>query len=330
MHIDEADGPTNKSALKALRGVLSRQSKQPPSSIQPAMHLQLDLGIDSIGKIDIIGAVEAQFGMKISSDDAGKVARVADLLRLIGPRQPAVAASSNSNPWQRRLDRDGNGFAISSTIPGSLVPIRWLVRGTFSALMHSYVRVQTRDVENVPQTGGFILASNHSSHLDTPAVLTAIGDRRRVWTAGAEDYFFDTRLKRLVFGQLLDTIPFDRHVDGVAGLRRCSQALRLGDGLLLYPEGTRSLNGEIQPFKIGVAVLAIQLGVPIVPVFVHRTFELLPKGRRIAKPGLVTVMFAPPIQPISRDQIEDYYAAFHDLTALVESSVRALSGRVTV
>jgi len=323
------DEPINDAAFEVLRAILARQSRQAPSRILPNMHLHLDLGIDSIGRIDVIGAIEAQFGLRISADDAGKAARVSDLLRLIGPRRPVGAAAVPANPWQRRLDRDGNGSALNGRIPGSLVPMRWLVRGTVTALMHSYVRVHGRGEHQIPKTGGFLLAANHSSHLDSPAILTAVGDRRRVWTAGAEDYFFDTRLKRLVFGQLLDTIPFDRHADGVAGLRRCSQALRIGDGLLLYPEGTRSLTGEIQPFKIGVAVLAIQLGVPIVPVYVHRTFDLLPKGRKIARPGVVAVTFAEPIFPPSRDQIDDYYAEFQKLTERVESVVRSLADRVT-
>jgi len=207
--------------------------------------------------------------------------------------------------------------------------MRWLLRGTVSALMHSYVRVHVRGVENIPTSGPFILAPNHSSHLDTPSVLTAIAGRRRVWTAGAEDYFFGNRIKRMVFGQLLDTIPFDRHSDGVAGLRRCGQALRLGDGLLLFPEGTRSVTGDIQPFKIGVAVLAIERGAPIVPVHIHRTFDLLPKGSRIAKPGVVTVSFGQAVEPPSRDRIEDYYDAFQTLAQKVEELVRTLAGEVT-
>jgi len=329
-HGPDVDAVTNQAALVAVQHILARQSKTPPSSILPNMHLQLDLGIDSIGRLDVIGAVESQFGTRIDNEDGAKMARVSDILRLVGPRQPARDSAPTSASWQRRFEREGNGVAFDGRVPGALMPMRWMVRGTVSALMHSYVRVQACGLEHLPASGPFILAANHSSHLDTPSVITAVGGRRRIWTAGAEDYFFGTRIKRLLFGRLLDTIPFDRHADGVAGLRRCGQALKLGDGLLLFPEGTRSITGEIQPFKIGVAVLAIERGVPIVPVYIHRAYDLLPKGARLARPGVVIVSFAAPIMPPPRSDIDDYYTAFQDLAQQVEASVRSLASGAAV
>ena len=149
-----------------------------------------------------------------------------------------------------------------------------------------------------------------------------------MWTAGAEDYFFNTMLKRFVFGQLFDTIAFDRQADGVVGLRRCGEALARGDGLLLFPEGTRSLDGKRQPFKIGVAVLAVEQGVPIIPVRIHNAFELFRKGRRFVRPGVITVAFGPPIHPPPRESTTDHYAAFHALTQQVRDAVGALANGV--
>jgi len=194
--------------------------------------------------------------------------------------------------------------------------------------MNSYVRVRPRGRENIPATGAFILAPNHSSHLDAPSVLTAVGGRRRVWIAGAKDYFFDTALKRFLFGKLFDTIPFDRQADGVVGLRRCGEALSLGDGLLLFPEGTRSMDGRMQPFKIGVAVLAIEQGVPIVPVRIDHAYELLPKGQRFVRPGVITVTFGRAIHPPSRETTSDHYAAFQSLTQQVRDAVGDLANGV--
>ena len=155
--------------------------------------------------------------------------------------------------------------------------------------------------------------------------MTAVGGSRRVWVAGAEDYFFNTPLKRLVFGKLLDTISFDRAADGVAGLRRCGTVLERGDGLLLFPEGTRSVTGCLQPFKIGIAVLATEWGVPIVPVHIDRAYDLLRKGQRLVRPGTIRVTFGKPITPPPSDQITDRYACFQDLTARVESVVAELA-----
>ncbi len=121
---------------------------------------------------------------------------------------------------------------------------------------------------------------------------------------------------------LMKIAPFMRE------LRRCGDALSRGDGLLIYPEGTRSVTGEIQPFKVGVALLSIERGVPVIPVHIHRTYDLFPKGRRIVRPGTATVRFGPPIDPPNRDEIGDHYEALRSLAARIEEAVRTMRREV--
>ncbi|MBI4719051.1 MAG: AMP-binding protein [Planctomycetes bacterium] len=320
----EAAAVENPAAFAAVCEILARQSKRHDGRLHAHMHLLLDLGIDSIGKMDVLGAVESRFDMRIDEERAAKVARVGDLLHLVGPRQPKGAAPRVSASWQRRLAVEPAAPATNGSLPVPLRPVRWLVRGGIGAFMNTYVRVGVRGREHLPVEGAFILAPNHSSHLDFPSVVTAVGGLRRVWVAGAEDYFFNTALKRFFFGKVLDTIAFDRRSDGVRGLRRCGEALRRGDGLLLFPEGTRSVTGQMQPFKIGVAVLAMQWQVPIVPVYIDRTYQLLPKGNRLVRPGAASVAFGPPIHPPVLDDSADPYPAFRALTEQVEAAVIAL------
>ncbi len=313
--------------LTAVRRLLARQSQCAEGAITPEMHLHLDLGIDSIGKMDVISAIEVQFGLRIDGETAARISRVSDLLNVIGDRKPKTEVSPTSDVWRRRLSEQAAPTLSNGPLSAPFVPMRWLVRGSVVAFMSTYVRVQARGRENIPTTGPFILAPNHSSHLDSPSVLTAVGGKRRVWVAGAEDYFFSTPLKRLVFGRLLDTIPFDRQADGVLGLRRCGEALGRRDGLLIFPEGTRSPTGEMHPFKIGVAVLAVARNVPVIPVCIDRTFDLLPKGQRFVRPGVVRVTFGPPIHPPNLDERTDRYEAFRALTQQVEDAVASLGGR---
>lgn len=320
--------PASPEAMSAVCTILARQSRRPESSIRPSMHLLLDLGIDSIGKIDLLGAIEATFGMQIDDATGAKIARVSDLLAAIGSRPPVSGGARSSDAWQRRLTTRADGEACNGTLPAPLLPIRWLMRGAVGGFMHSYVRVHARDREHIPAGGPFILAPNHSSHLDSPAVLTAVGGRRRVWVAGAEDYFFNTALKRFVFGKVLDTIAFDRHSDGLAGLRRCGAALTRGDGLLLFPEGTRSTSGEIQPFRIGAAVLAVERKAPIVPVHVDHAYELFPKGKKMPRPGTITVSFGKPVPPPTAQSPDEHYTLFHEMIREVESAVRTMAHEV--
>ncbi len=324
------DTKDDAAGIAAVRRILSQQSKQPEGAIAPSMHLHLDLGIDSIGKMDVLAAVESQFGLRIDGEIAAKIARVSDLLKVIGDRRPKTGAARTATMWQRRLGEQGASAWTNGPVPAPLVPVRWLVRGGVMMFMNTYVRIKARGCENLPTTGAFILAPNHSSHLDSPSVLTAIGGRRRVWIAGAEDYFFSTWLKRLVFGRLLDTIPFDRQADGILGMRRCGEALRRGDGLLIFPEGTRSAEGGLQPFKIGVAVLAMERQVPIIPVHIDRAFELLPKGQRFIKPGTITVTFGRSIRPPNPDDDGDRSVVLRLLAKQVEEAVTTLANGAPV
>lgn len=324
-----SDGAINKAALEAVRQILSRQTKQPEDAIHPNSHLLLDLGIDSIGRIDVLGAIESKFGMRVDDAAASKVARVSDLLRLVGERKPGAGTAARRDTWRAYVEAADPVPKSNGHLSPAAVPVRWLARGTVGALMHSYVRVRVHGRENIPEKGAFILAPNHSSHLDGPAVLTAVGGKRRVWIAGAEDYFFNNGLKRFVFGKLFDTIPFDRQADGIAGLRRCGDALSRGDGLLMFPEGTRSLNGRVHEFKVGVAVLAMQRGVPIVPVYIHRAYALWRKGSHFVRPGVIEVSFGKPVYPPEVDDKAGRHAAFFALARQVEDAVRQLAGSGT-
>lgn len=307
--------------LAAVQRILSKQTKRSADVIHPTMHLLLDLGIDSIGKIDLIGSIEGQFGIRIDDAAAAKISRVSDVIHAIGDRPPTTGGGRGGDVWRRLVGGSNGANASNGHASPVSVPVRWLARGTVNLFMNSYVRVDVRGSELIPAKGGFILAPNHASHLDAPSVLTAVGGKRRVWVAGAEDYFFNTGLKRFVFGTLFDTIPFDRQSDGVAGLRRCGEALTRGDGLLMFPEGTRSIDGTLQSFKVGIAVLAVEHRVPIVPVRIDHAYDLFPKGSRVVRPGTVRVAFGEPIVPPDKSSEGDHYAMFARLARQVQDCV---------
>lgn len=325
-----------------LRDTLARLTKHPTSHVRPDANLLLDLGIDSLMKVELLGEIESNFGIELPDQVAVRLARVSDLTALLFDRTMTNGKPKALPSWKHRLqatprdrtssapvDRDNGRIALP------LLPLRWALRGGVGALFHSYLRVESDGLEHIPTEGAFILAANHASHLDSAAVLTCIapilnGSGRRCYIAGAKDYFFSTRLKTIVFRDLCDTIPFDRDADGLEGLRRCGDTLSRGQPLLLFPEGTRSITGEIQSFKIGIAVLAIEIGVPIVPIYVHNTFELLPKGRFFVRPGVVCVDFGAPVRPPDASAVTDIgdrYRMYRALGARIQRDVEALSLR---
>ncbi|MFQ5878938.1 MAG: lysophospholipid acyltransferase family protein [Dehalococcoidia bacterium] len=139
--------------------------------------------------------------------------------------------------------------------------------------------------------GPAIIVANHSSHFDTALVLSALppGIRRRVTVAAAADYFYNGGLKGAAVSLLFNTFPFHRNGGAQRSLSHCADLLQGGWWLLIYPEGTRSLDGNIQPFKGGVGLLAVRLGVPVVPVHLEGAHGLMPKGNWRPRRRAVTV-----------------------------------------
>lgn len=142
-------------------------------------------------------------------------------------------------------------------------------------------------------TGPAIFVGNHSSHLDTSIVLRALTPtwQKRLVVAAAEDYFFRSRLLGSLAALLFNAFPFSRKGAVRATLDHAAWLMDRGWSILLFPEGTRSVTGRMGPFKRGVGLLATELGVPVIPVWIEGTGRVLPKGRAVPRPATVTVRF---------------------------------------
>ena len=154
-------------------------------------------------------------------------------------------------------------------------------------------------LENVPRTGGFLVAANHASHLD-PFVIgsqltrqVTFFARKTLWTPGLPSWWLDA----------VGVIPVDR--DGgsdVAALRRVLSALKQEKVIIMFPEGTRSRNGLLQPPKPGVGLFACKTQVPVVPARIFGSFEAFGKGGKIPRFGSsISVVYGEPIAPADYD-----------------------------
>jgi 1-acyl-sn-glycerol-3-phosphate acyltransferase len=195
-------------------------------------------------------------------------------------------------------------------------------------LFSAYCRLDVQGQDRLP-VGPFIICSNHESHMDSVALMTASG--RPFNTFGllaAKDYFFDHSLKHKFVSALLHLIPVSRNpaVDLLRSITIAREFLQHTNGtLILYPEGTRSQSGDIAPFKRGAGLFAAKLGVPVVPAWIHGGARSLPKGAVLPRPERITVRFGRPIVTemdgsayISRREFPRH------LTTMMEQEVRAL------
>jgi 1-acyl-sn-glycerol-3-phosphate acyltransferase len=158
-------------------------------------------------------------------------------------------------------------------------------------------RVRVRGRENVPRRGAYVVAPSHRSILDIP--FTAFITRRRIRFLAKKE-LFTTRIGRVLF-RALGAIPVDREATDRAALRASIAALEAGEPVGVFPEGTRNNGPVLGDLHDGASYLAAKLGVPIVPVGIGGSEEILATGKLLPRIKKVAVVVGPPIPPPSHD-----------------------------
>lgn len=161
----------------------------------------------------------------------------------------------------------------------------------FRAMYATYFRWRVFGAEHVPSKGGVILASNHASFLDPPLVGSAL-DRDINYLARESLFRFPG------IGALLrswNAVPVDRDGGGAKGLKSILDRLLAGGGIILFPEGTRTKDGKLQPARSGIGLTVIKSTAPVVPVRVFGTFEAYGRRHKVPRPHRVSVVFGTPM-----------------------------------
>ena len=152
--------------------------------------------------------------------------------------------------------------------------------------------------EHIPRTGGALLAANHISYLDPPAVGTGVRWRRTYYFAKKELF------ANPLFGRIIRScyaFPVDREGDDKEAFRHAIALLRAGELLTVYPEGGRSPDGTLQPLGRGAALIAARAGAPIIPCALYGTDHVLPIHATRLHSGFIQISFAPPLETRARE-----------------------------
>ncbi|HLW86829.1 MAG TPA: lysophospholipid acyltransferase family protein [Candidatus Sulfotelmatobacter sp.] len=157
------------------------------------------------------------------------------------------------------------------------------------------VRVQTVGLDQLDKARSYIFMTNHVSNLDPPIQIPLIPRRTSVMVK--KELF-----KTPILGQAMrigSLVPVDRgnRDAGIEAVKAAKAVVQQGLNMTIYVEGKRSFDGKLLPFKKGPFYLAMECGVPVVPITIVGTFYAMPKSRFAIKPGLVQVIFHPPIEP---------------------------------
>jgi 1-acyl-sn-glycerol-3-phosphate acyltransferase len=172
---------------------------------------------------------------------------------------------------------------------------RMFMIGAWNGVRLTGVRVKTLGLDTLDPARTYIFMSNHVSNLDPPITVPLIPRRTSVMVK--KELFRVPILGRAMhMGSL---VPVDRgsRDAGIESVKVAKEVVRNSLNMTIYVEGKRSFDGKLLPFKKGPFYLAMESGVPIVPITILGTHAVMPKGRFAIKPGLVTVIFHPPIEP---------------------------------
>jgi len=194
------------------------------------------------------------------------------------------------------MARDGDRIVQQAI--GAKLARGLFIHGALRPIIKHYVHPKVTGLENLAgHKGPLILAANHSSHMDTPLVLDSLPWelRHKTLVAAATDYFFSSRVLGMFVSVAVGAVPMDRRSVSKQTMDKVESLLAQGWCLVIYPEGSRTLDGRLYRGKTGIARLALSSSVPVVPVGIVGTYHAMPAGRSWPVYGQVEVRFGKPL-----------------------------------
>ncbi|MFO7813706.1 MAG: AMP-binding protein, partial [Pelovirga sp.] len=276
--------------------------------LTPDSQLKSDLGIDSLEWLTVTVEVGERVGIELDEKTIAELETVRDLLQRVTAAEhegvKEFAGEPLENPEEALNDKQKNRLAASGWLKNKVRRFLMFLNALF---VRHYFDLEVSGSENIPDHP-CIFSPNHLSSLD-PVVLAAVLPQEvleRTWWGGLTGIAFGNPLMRFV-SYLGNVIPVDSRHAVVSSLAFAASVLRKDRNLVWFPEGQRSPDGELGPFKSGIGLLLERFPTTVVPVLIEGTDELLPIGRFWPRRGTIRIVFATPCDPqeLIKDQQED-------------------------
>jgi long-chain acyl-CoA synthetase len=314
------DDPQVQRALKIV-GENAQPSTRAP---RPADNLELDLGLDSMQRVELLVGLQQEFGSNLPETVMSEVYTVRELVDRVLAAAQHDAPADRQLAWDQVLRGDeANPHVIAATRPR---PFGTAVGFVLSRMLQMWTRnrcdLRIYGVENLPAHGPFILAPNHQSYVDPVGVAVCLPWNvfRDAFALGTTEIFGS--VLPFWFAHLFKVVPVDPDAGLVSAMRAGAYGLRRGKILLLYPEGERSIDGIPRTFKKGAAILATHLRVPICPVAIDGFYQMWPRGKKFQGLRPLRVAFGKPVSP--PDPSGNPEAAVTQMIAEVKARVVAM------
>ncbi len=262
--------PAADSDKEWLLDLVARVSEKPRSAVTLDSGLD-ELGFDSLMYNELAGAIEASTGETFSADALMSTTGIREIAEHIKKRPHLVSKERSRAPKETEPEKVELPDVVKVAGRASLTAAqKWFY--------HDVLRPEFKGRVNIPSHVHFLVVANHTSHLDMGLVKMALGESGKNLVAlAAADYFFDNKVKRTFFENFTNLVPMERKGSLRKSLEWAFHLLEQGYNVLIFPEGTRSRQGTIQPFQRGLGHLVLRARVGVLPLYLE-TYEALPPG----------------------------------------------------
>jgi long-chain acyl-CoA synthetase len=306
--------------------VVREASRNGIDQLRPTHNLELDLGLDSMQRIELLTALEQQMGGDVPESQLADLYSVRDLVDavLASAERGGGQARAVSAPWATILNEpvtDSEVLAIAKH--NQIAELFFFSLGRLiNLLAQDRFDLKTTGLENLPEKGPYLLCSNHQSYLDAIVLAAALPWRvfRDTFAVGTSDIFGQGFMRRLA--RWLRVVVLDPDANLVPAMRAGAYGLKQGHILMLYPEGERTNDGAPRVFRKGAAILSIHTQAPIVPIAIEGFYDAWPRHNKYPKFAKLQIVFGKPIQP--PPAVEAGEVAYEQLTAELKSKVLEL------
>jgi long-chain acyl-CoA synthetase len=313
-----ADPSGVRKAIAAVRGIAVEQ-------VTSHAALRGELGFDSLMLTELLEALESRFG-SLEPQRLQGCATVADLEVLVSDRSAAERRAESSPSPQRGFDLGAEPIVLPE-------PVQEVGRSLIGKLQDVFygevMKPRVYGRAHLPHNRNVIVVANHASHLDMGFVRYALGPYGEdVVSLAAQDYFFESGVKRAFFENFTNLKAIDRRATLRHAIGQASDVIERGKTVLVFPEGTRSATGEIGEFKPLVGHLALAHGVDVLPVFLGGTHAAMPKGARLPTRREIVARIGPVLGVADLRRLTDSMStadAAREVARIARAAVIALS-----
>ncbi len=295
-------------------------------AIDANMNLELDLGFDSMERVELLASIEQALDLQLPEDFGSEIHTVRDLIDRL-EQQSGIATRTGATArqsWKNILSEESLKREEDLTVPlaGSAVSLlKYVILKLLYLIFRIALRLEVRGLNNLPEKGPYLVCPNHQSYLD-PIVLSAVLPYhiyRKMFFVGYSEFFSGWFMK--LAARFTNIVPVDPDAHLLRAMKIGAYGLRKGLVLCIFPEGGRSFDEEMQDFKKGAAILSNELKVPMVPVGIQGTHKVWARNSNRIRFHKVRLGIGKPLYPSQSEATDPYQENLERLRNAVQNLI---------